>query len=211
MAAVSAKKTKQMRCWCRNKYRAECGSCAVRFLIFNIRKEWLQKCLLALRNYATLFQRLKQRNSGPIQVNEAFPKRHFPIVLRILRPEYGLSCHLSLVLSLRESQTEAGVGAGDVLEQLIRVFTDHGLLVVAGDVVPRDAIVVHVVEHAQAGLRRLVDVELSVVRLPLLLVPGLRPRVVAPAVGDLEGDGIYLQRLILLSFFGVVEIKGGFR
>lgn len=84
------------------------------------------------------------------------------------------------------SQTEAGVGAGDVVEELLRVLADHGLLVVAGDVVPRDAVVVHVVEHAHARLGRAVDVELCVVGLADLLVPGLRPRVVAPAVGDLK-------------------------
>ena len=90
-----------------------------------------------------------------------------------------------VVLKLGGSQTEAGVGAGDVVEEFVGVLADDGLLVVAGDVVPRDAVVVHVVEDAEAGLGGGVDVELGVVGLTQLLVAGLRPRVVAPAVGDL--------------------------
>lgn len=84
------------------------------------------------------------------------------------------------------SQTEAGVGAGDVVEEFLGVFTHDGFLVVAGDVVPCDAVVVYVVENAHARLVGAVDVEFSVVGLTLLLVAGLRPWVVAPAVGDLE-------------------------
>lgn len=84
------------------------------------------------------------------------------------------------------SQAEAGVGAGDVVKQLVGVLADDGLLVVAGHVVPCDTVIVHVVEDAEAGLGSTVDVELSVVRLALLLVASLRPWVVAPAVGDLE-------------------------
>lgn len=56
---------------------------------------------------------------------------------------------------------------------------------VAGYVVPRDAVVVDVVENAHAGFCGLVDVEFSVVRLTLLFVASLRPGVVAPTIGDL--------------------------
>lgn len=82
-------------------------------------------------------------------------------------------------------QPDAAVRGRDVVEQLLGVLADDGLLVVAGDVVPRDAVVVDVVEDRQAGLARLVDVELGVVGLALLLVSGGRPRVVVPAVGRL--------------------------
>lgn len=50
---------------------------------------------------------------------------------------------------------------------------------------PRDAVVIDVVEDGQAGLARLVDVELGVVGLALLLVPRGGPGVVVPAVGRL--------------------------
>lgn len=50
---------------------------------------------------------------------------------------------------------------------------------------PCDAVVVNVIEDAQARFRGAVNVELCVVGLTLLLVASLRPRVVAPAVGDL--------------------------
>lgn len=51
---------------------------------------------------------------------------------------------------------------------------------------PCDAVIVHVIEDAQARLVGLVNVELRVVGLTLLLVARLRPRVVAPAVRNLE-------------------------
>lgn len=57
---------------------------------------------------------------------------------------------------------------------------------------PRDAVVVHVVEHAEAGLGGAVDVELGIVGLGLLLVTGLGPRVVTPPVGDLQRDDMML-------------------
>lgn len=52
---------------------------------------------------------------------------------------------------------------------------------------PRDAIVVDVVEDRKAGFARLVDVELGVVWLALFFVSGGGPRVVVPAVGGLAG------------------------
>ena len=89
-------------------------------------------------------------------------------------------------------QLDAGVGGGDVLEQGGRVLADDRLGVVAADVVPLEPVLVHVVEHAEARLRRLVDVELGVVRLRLLEVAGRAPRLVRPAgrraVGGRELD-----------------------
>lgn len=57
---------------------------------------------------------------------------------------------------------------------------------VTGDVMPRNAVVVHVVQHTQAGFSGTVDVKLSVVGLTLLFVASLGPGVVAPAVRDLQ-------------------------
>lgn len=51
---------------------------------------------------------------------------------------------------------------------------------------PGDAVVVHIVQHAQAGLVGAVDVEFGVVRLSGLLVARGRPGVVAPAGRHLQ-------------------------
>jgi hypothetical protein len=61
--------------------------------------------------------------------------------------------------------------------------------VVAGYVVPGDAVVVDVVEDREAGLLGAVDVELGVVGLAGLLVAGLGPGVEAPASGQLVRRG----------------------
>lgn len=84
-------------------------------------------------------------------------------------------------------ELEPRVSSGYVVEQLFAVLAHKRLLVVAPDVVPRDAVAVHVVEHAQTRLLRSVDVRLSVVRLRRLLVAGLAPRAVGPAGRRLVG------------------------
>jgi len=84
-------------------------------------------------------------------------------------------------------EANTAVGAGHVVEQLLRVLADERFLMVARDVVPGDAVVVYVVEDGQAGLVGAVDVILGIVRLLDLLVAGLRPRIEAPAVGRLVG------------------------
>lgn len=78
------------------------------------------------------------------------------------------------------SKSNAAVGVGDVVQELIRVFANEGFFVIAGDVVPGDAIVVNVVEDGQAGFGGLVDVEFSVVGLRDFLVSCLGPGVEAP-------------------------------
>lgn len=88
-------------------------------------------------------------------------------------------------LVIRQLKSDAPVGGGYVVEQLLVVLADEGLLVVAGNVVPRDAVIVHVVQDGQAGLVRAVDVELRVVGLPELLVASLAPRVESESSGDL--------------------------
>lgn len=58
---------------------------------------------------------------------------------------------------------------------------------IAGDVVPRDSVIVDVIEDRQAGLGGAVDVELGVIGLTGFLVPGLRPGVEAEASRCLIG------------------------
>jgi len=52
---------------------------------------------------------------------------------------------------------------------LLGVFADEGLGVVAGDVVPLDAVLIDIVEESHAGFHTAVDVKLSVVRLANIL------------------------------------------
>ena len=52
---------------------------------------------------------------------------------------------------------------------------------------PRNAVLVDVVENGQAGLVGAINVEFSVVRLPDLLVASLGPWIEGPAFGDLVG------------------------
>lgn len=84
-------------------------------------------------------------------------------------------------------QTDAAVGAGHVVEQLLGVLADERLLVVARDIVPGDAVIVDVVQDRHAGLVGAVDVILGIVRLSCLLVAGLRPWIEAPSVRHLVG------------------------
>lgn len=84
-------------------------------------------------------------------------------------------------------EPERRVGGGHVVEQLVAVLAHERLLVIAPDVVPRDPVAVHVVEHAQARLDGAVDVELGVVRLRFLLVAALAPRHVRPTGRRLVG------------------------
>lgn len=86
-------------------------------------------------------------------------------------------------------QSNAAICGRDVIEELLGVLADDGLLVVAGDVVPRDTVIVDVVEDGEARLAGLVDVEFGVIRLALFLVTGGGPGVVVPAIGGLVGRG----------------------
>lgn len=78
---------------------------------------------------------------------------------------------------------------GDEVEEVIVVLAHHGLFVVAGNIVPLDAVVVDVVQHPHARLRSLVDVELGVVWLGNLGVSSLAPGLVPPAWWGLVGGG----------------------
>lgn len=88
---------------------------------------------------------------------------------------------------MHELQSKARVGAGDVVQKLIAVFADERLFVVASNIVPRNTVVVDVVQNAQTRLARSVDVEFGVIGLSDLLVSRRTPWVVAETVGDLSG------------------------
>ena len=81
----------------------------------------------------------------------------------------------------------------------LHVLADDGLLVVAGDVVPLDAVVVEVVEHGHARLAAL-----PVVGLPGAVATGVGP-VVEPGVGVGGGElglvGGPVKNSILTSLF----------
>lgn len=88
-------------------------------------------------------------------------------------------------MEVRELESDSSVGGCHVVEQLVAVLANEGLLVVAGHIVPGDAVAVHIVKYSEAGLGRSVDVELCVVGLADLLVPGLAPGIEAKTVGNL--------------------------
>jgi len=69
-----------------------------------------------------------------------------------------------------------------IVEENLRILTDVGFGVVAGDVVPLDAVFVQVVENSKTAFRRTVDGELGVVGLGLLVVAGVGPRAVGPVL-----------------------------
>jgi hypothetical protein len=70
-----------------------------------------------------------------------------------------------------------------VVDVALHVFADDGLLVVAGDVVPLDAVAVEVVEHGHARLAAL-----AVVGLADAGASGVRPVVELVRVGGSELD-----------------------
>lgn len=76
-----------------------------------------------------------------------------------------------------------------VIQELVAVLAHEGLLVIAGDVVPFDAVTVDVVEDPHAGLRCLVDIELRVVGLRSPGVTLVAPGLVPPAGGNAVGVG----------------------
>lgn len=84
-------------------------------------------------------------------------------------------------------QTDTRIGGRHIVQQLLAVLAHERLLVVACHIVPGDAVVVHVVQHRQARLARLVDVVLGVIGLRQLLVARLAPRIVAPALRNAIG------------------------
>ena len=84
-------------------------------------------------------------------------------------------------------QDYTGIRSSDMFQKRWRVFTDDGFGVVAGDIVPLDAVLVDVVEDAQAGLSCVVDVEFCVIRLWHLFVTSGAPWLIAPASWFLVG------------------------
>lgn len=83
-----------------------------------------------------------------------------------------------------ETEIVALVDGPRIVEQHSTVLADDWFLVVAGDVVECDAVVVYAVEDAEAGLGGLVDAELGVVRLRLLQMTSRGPWLLTPACGE---------------------------
>ena len=83
-----------------------------------------------------------------------------------------------------EPEVVALVDGARVLQESLVVLTERGLLVVAGDVVPGDAVLVDAVQQTQARLGGTVNGELCVIRLRLLQVTSLRPGLLRPSCGD---------------------------
>lgn len=97
----------------------------------------------------------------------------------------ALNARRFILLKSTVLQTNAWVRGSHVVQQFLGIFAHNRFLVVASNVVPSDTVIVHVVQHRQAGFGCLVDVEFGIVWLWDLLVTRLAPWVVAPAVGDL--------------------------
>lgn len=98
-----------------------------------------------------------------------------------------------------ESQADAAIGASNVIKEFLRVLAHDRFLVITSNVVPRYTVVVYIVEYAKARFRCAVNIELCIVRLALLLVPCLRPWVVAPTRKDLEKN-IFCIPYLIISF-----------
>lgn len=92
-----------------------------------------------------------------------------------------------MYFKIMQLESDSSVCGSHVVEEFIAVLADEGLLVVAGDVMPGDTVVVHVVQHGEAGFIRSVDVKLCVVGLTDLFVSGLTPGIEAETVGNLVG------------------------
>lgn len=82
--------------------------------------------------------------------------------------------HLSHRISYYKLQTDIGIPRAHKVQQFIGVLADEGLDVMAGDVVPLDAIVIEVIQNGEAtlviALRRL-----AIIGLGLIVATGLRP------------------------------------
>lgn len=78
---------------------------------------------------------------------------------------------LSFILDL---QAHIGISGAHKIKQLIGILADEGLDVMAGDVVPLDAIVVEVVQNGKAALVIALG-SLAVIRLRLVVAARVRP------------------------------------
>lgn len=83
----------------------------------------------------------------------------------------------------------------DVLDEKVGIFADEWLLVIAGDIVPLDAVVVDIVQHSEARLSGVVDLELGVVGLGASEVSSAAPGLGRPARGCDIGGGDFLVRV----------------
>jgi len=86
-------------------------------------------------------------------------------------------------------KSNSPIGICNVVQELVGVFANERFFVVASNVVPGNAIVVHVVENWQASFVGSVDVEFGVVGLSEFFVSSLGPGVEAPALRCLVRGG----------------------
>jgi hypothetical protein len=86
-------------------------------------------------------------------------------------------------------KADAFVGGCDIVEKLVAILTDERFLMVTGNVMPGNTVIVHVVENRKAGLICAIDVELSIVRLSNLLVSSLTPGVESKPIRKLVCRG----------------------
>ena len=70
-----------------------------------------------------------------------------------------------------------------------RIFADDGLGVIATDIVPLDAVLVDIVENAQARFFGLVNFKFGVVRLSSFEMTSCAPRLISPTGWCLVGFG----------------------
>lgn len=84
-------------------------------------------------------------------------------------------------------QTNSLICGRHIVQQLLGIFADKRFLVVASNIMPCDAIVVHVIQNGQARFAGLVDVEFGIIGLWDFFVSCLRPRVVAPTLWNAVG------------------------
>lgn len=96
--------------------------------------------------------------------------------------DFALSIHTHIHTLLHRLQANTRIRGRHIVEQLLGILADERLLVVAGHIMPGNAIIVHIIQHRQARFARLIDVVLGVVWLRHLLVSGLAPRIVTPAL-----------------------------
>ena len=68
----------------------------------------------------------------------------------------------------------------NILNKGIRIFANERFLVVAGNIVPFDSIIVNIVQSTKTRFRCFVDAEFSIVRLRFLEVSSLAPWLVTP-------------------------------
>lgn len=138
--------------------------------------------------------RIFERRTGNDKKKVGFPNKNDDLVNRFSTSSHwnsrNFDCRGGKRWSLKNNKIEwlkakSSVGACDVAQELFGIFANEGFLVITRDIVPRDTIVINVVQNRQTSFGRSVDVELCIVRLTNFLVSSLRPGIVAPTARGL--------------------------